>query len=213
MLILAVMPMMSIYQLPQGQYGYSGHVIDLPQDVHSFSRSLPRLPSELDVIIVRKEGTNQSHRDFQSEEVLSTELCSGLLRTTSTTVLSMCTDDKVLSQLPEHGTLSQLRVIAVDSPATDGLVTSTTSTSTSSSAPTTSSSPDDTLPTTCNSATVNEPIDTYNAHLSQSFVPTAMWSITEQEAVVKSVEECQSSCSASPSGLILDVAHYWGNAS
>ena len=74
--------------------------------------------------------------------------------------LNVCIDDKVLSQLPEHGTLSQLRVIAVDSPATDGLVTSTTSTSTNSSAPTTSTSPDDTLPTTCNSATVNEPIDT-----------------------------------------------------
>ena len=61
---LAVIPIMSIYQLPQGQYGYSGHVINLPQDVASFSNSLPRLPSELDVIIVRKEGTDQSHRHF-----------------------------------------------------------------------------------------------------------------------------------------------------
>ena len=64
MLVSAVMPIMSIYHLPQDQYGYSGHVINLPQDVASFSNSLPRLPSELDVIIVRKEGTDQSHRDF-----------------------------------------------------------------------------------------------------------------------------------------------------
>ena len=47
-----------------GQYGYSGHVINLPQDVASFSNTLPQLPSELDVIIVRKEGTDQSHRHF-----------------------------------------------------------------------------------------------------------------------------------------------------
>ena len=47
--------------LPHGQYGYSGHV---PQDVASFANSLPRLPSELDVIVVRKEGAAQSHRDF-----------------------------------------------------------------------------------------------------------------------------------------------------
>ena len=26
---------------------------------------LPRLPSELDVVVVRKEGANQSHRDFR----------------------------------------------------------------------------------------------------------------------------------------------------
>lgn len=59
------MPIMSVYRLPQGQYGYSGHVVNLPQDVVSFVQSLPRLPSELDVIVVRKEGANQSHRDFR----------------------------------------------------------------------------------------------------------------------------------------------------
>ena len=62
MLIAAVMPIMSIYRLPHGQYGYSGHVVNLPQDAVSFASSLPRLPSELDVV-VRKEGANQSHRD------------------------------------------------------------------------------------------------------------------------------------------------------
>ena len=65
MLISAVMPIMSVYRLPQGQYGYSGHVINLPQDVASFAQSLPRLPSELDVIVVRKEGANQTHHDFR----------------------------------------------------------------------------------------------------------------------------------------------------
>ena len=49
MLISPVMPIMSVYQLPVGQYGYSGHVINLPQDVASFVRSLPRTPSQLDV--------------------------------------------------------------------------------------------------------------------------------------------------------------------
>ena len=31
--ISAVMPIMSIYRLPLGQYEYAGHVINLPQDV------------------------------------------------------------------------------------------------------------------------------------------------------------------------------------
>ena len=65
MLISAVLPIMSLYRLPHGQYAYSGHVINLPQDVASFVNSLLRLPGELDVIVVRKEGASDSHRDFR----------------------------------------------------------------------------------------------------------------------------------------------------
>ena len=56
---------MLLYRLPHGQYGYSRHVINLPQDIALFATSLPRLLSELDVIVVRKEGANQSHRNFR----------------------------------------------------------------------------------------------------------------------------------------------------
>ena len=53
------------YGHPHGQYGYRGHVINLPQDLTTFATSLPRLPSELDVLLVRKEGVGNSHRDFR----------------------------------------------------------------------------------------------------------------------------------------------------
>ncbi len=65
MLISAIVLIMSIYRLSLGQYGFSGHVSNLPQDDVSFASSLPRLPSELDVIVVRKEGANQSHHGFR----------------------------------------------------------------------------------------------------------------------------------------------------
>ena len=61
MLISGVLPIMSLYRLPHGQYAYSGHVIKLPQDV----ASLPRLPSELDIIVVWKEGAANTHHDFR----------------------------------------------------------------------------------------------------------------------------------------------------
>ena len=51
--------------LASWQYAYSGHVINLPQDVASFVNTLPRLPNELDVIVVRKEGDTESHHDFR----------------------------------------------------------------------------------------------------------------------------------------------------
>ena len=65
MLISGVLPIMSLYRLPHGQYAYSGHVIKLPQDVASFANSLPRLPSELDIIVVWKEGAASTHHDFR----------------------------------------------------------------------------------------------------------------------------------------------------
>ena len=53
-----------LYRLPHGQYGYSGHVINLPQDVTSFANSLS----------VRKEGAAQSHRDFRVRSRVLTAL-------------------------------------------------------------------------------------------------------------------------------------------
>ena len=110
-------------------------------------------------------------------------------------------DGNALDQLPEGGNIAQLRVIAIYSPTMDS-PTSTTSTYTSSSAPITSTSPDDAI-LTCNSSLVDEPYDSYCAHLPQLFVPTAMRSMTEQEAVMKSVEERQSSSSLSLSSATL----------
>ena len=55
MLVSPPLPIMT-YRLPHGQYGYSVHIINHPQDVASFANSLPRAPHELNVIIVRKEG-------------------------------------------------------------------------------------------------------------------------------------------------------------
>ena len=50
MLISAVLHIMTLYRLPHGQYGYSGHSINLPQDIASFATNLPCIPTELDVI-------------------------------------------------------------------------------------------------------------------------------------------------------------------
>ena len=65
MLISPVMPMMSVYRLPHRQFGYNGHVINLPQNVSSFVSKLPRLPSDLHILLVRRNGDNSSHKDFK----------------------------------------------------------------------------------------------------------------------------------------------------
>ncbi len=72
------MPIMSIYRLPLGQYGYKGHVVNLPQDVVSFAQSLPRLPENLDMLVVRKDN-EQSHRDFHVRRSVVQQAVSYLL--------------------------------------------------------------------------------------------------------------------------------------
>ena len=108
MLISAVMPIMSIYHLPLGQYGYTGHVINLPQDVVSFALSLPRLPSELDVLVVRK-NSEHSHRDFRVRRSVVQQALTWLLNNNRYyRANAVHINEEALKQLPEDGDLSNL---------------------------------------------------------------------------------------------------------
>ena len=99
MLMSAVIPIMSIYRLPLGQYGYTGHVINLPQDVVSFANSLPRVPSELDVLVVRKDS-EQSHRDFRvRRSVVQEALTWQLENNRYYRANAICLNEEALQQL------------------------------------------------------------------------------------------------------------------
>jgi len=107
MLISAVLPIMSLYRLPHGQYAYSGHVINLPEDVDSFANTLPRLPSELDVIVVRKEGAAESHHDFHVRRSVVLHALQWLLAK-NIYYRNVRIDSDALALLPEDGDLTGL---------------------------------------------------------------------------------------------------------
>ena len=110
---------MSIYRLPHGQYGYTGHVINLPQDVMSFAHRLPRLPSDLDIVVVRKEGADQSHRDFRVRRLVVHRALQWLItNNTYYHANHIHIDEDALAQLPHDGNLSNISSIAVETPAT-----------------------------------------------------------------------------------------------
>ena len=117
MLISAVLPIMTLYRLPHGQCGYSGHVINLPQDVASFVNSLPRLPSDLDVIVVRKEGSAQSHHDFR---VRRSRVLSALqwLQVNNIYYRNVSINSDVVHLLPEDGDISGLTSVTLE-PSSD----------------------------------------------------------------------------------------------
>lgn len=173
MLISAIMPMMSIYQLPLGKYACSGHVINLPQDVVSFASNLPRLPSHLDVIVVRKEISSQSHRDFRVRRAVVEQALQWLI----THNIYYCANhihinQESLAHLPQDGCLSDICSVLIDS--------STVSTE----------------PDSNGSDDLGDDLGD-----SQSFVPSNVPSMTEQEAVHHSVEQRQSA--TAPSATIM----------
>ena len=65
LLIARVVAMVSVHRLPFGQYSYSGHVINFPQDITELTNVLPRLPSEVGIFILKKENATNSHREFR----------------------------------------------------------------------------------------------------------------------------------------------------
>ena len=108
MLVSAIMPVMSIYKLPHGQYGYSWNVINFPQDVNSFATTLPRLTSGIDILVVRRER-EQTHCDFHVwrrvvEEALTLLLANNIYYRK----IGVSLDQDALACLPEDGNLSDL---------------------------------------------------------------------------------------------------------
>ena len=113
------MPVMSIYRLPLGQYGYTGHVINLPQDVVSFAHSLPRLPSELDVLVVRKDS-EQSHRDFRVRRTVVHEALTWLLENNRYyRANAVHLNEEALQQLPQDGNLTDIQSLHLGDTASE----------------------------------------------------------------------------------------------
>ena len=65
MLIARACPIMCIYRKHGGQRGYKGHVINFPQNVQGFLNTLPCNVTELPILVVRRHGAENTHKDFQ----------------------------------------------------------------------------------------------------------------------------------------------------
>ena len=64
MLIARTCPIMCIYRKHGGQRGYKGHVINFPQDIQGFLNKLPCSVSDFPVLVVRRHGAENTHKDF-----------------------------------------------------------------------------------------------------------------------------------------------------
>ena len=92
---------MSIYKLPNGQLGYKGHIINLPQDVQYVAKSLPHT---LDIIIFRLIDNTKKHKDFT---VRRSHVLNALQWLINNNIYyhDITIDLNVISNLPENDTI------------------------------------------------------------------------------------------------------------
>ena len=95
---------MSVYYLPQDQYGYHGHVINIPQDVVTFAKLSLRLPTNLDVLIARKGATDKQYHDFYVRRHAVEQALRWVINNNKYYQANeVCVDQEALAQLPIDG--------------------------------------------------------------------------------------------------------------
>ena len=65
MLIARALSIMSVYLKPGGQRGYSGHCVNLPQNIAKLANSLPRYPKDLSVILVKMKAKDNNFKNLE----------------------------------------------------------------------------------------------------------------------------------------------------
>jgi hypothetical protein len=110
MLISRVCPIMRVYRKHGGQRGYKGHVLNLPQNIQSFLNRLPSRVADLPVLIARRHGAEDTHRDFtvRRHKVLEAVLW---LKTNNPFFKDIEIDRDVIQSLPENGIPDELRYV------------------------------------------------------------------------------------------------------
>src|SRR5581483_11805034 len=106
MLISQVFIVISVYRLREGQTGYRGNVINFPQDVLGFTSQLPRNPSTLDVLVVRRQSPNDPNA-FRDFSVRRSKVRRALiwLKENNNYYRDITIDQEILNSLPENGSI------------------------------------------------------------------------------------------------------------
>ena len=65
LLIARACPIMTVYHKHGGQLGYSGHVLNLPQNIQQFINKLPVKVNELPILTLTRQGATNTHHSFR----------------------------------------------------------------------------------------------------------------------------------------------------
>ena len=113
MLIARALPIMRVYIKPGGQRGYSGHCINLPQNVKELATSLPRYSKELSVIIVKVKGRDNTFKDVTVRKQTVHNALLWLIQN-NPHYSELQINEHALNSLPENGVPSNLMTVETE---------------------------------------------------------------------------------------------------
>ncbi|CAB3990258.1 Hypothetical predicted protein, partial [Paramuricea clavata] len=113
MLIARALPIMRVYINPGGQRGFSGHCINLPQNVKELAMSLPRYPKDLAVIIVKAKGRENTFRDVTVRKQKVDNALVWLINN-NPHYSELLINQDALNSLPENGVPPGLMTVETD---------------------------------------------------------------------------------------------------
>ena len=111
MLIARYLPCIYVCRLRGGgQYGYRNHVIAFQQDLQTLVDELPRTPRAAHILVVRKQGLNNTHKDFR---VRRARIVSALtwLQANNPLYANIQIRWDIVQQLPQDGVPTELEEI------------------------------------------------------------------------------------------------------
>ena len=110
MLIARLAPTVHVHMLKHGGIASKGHCIAFPQAVQEPATIVPRLPAEVDIIRVRRQGRDDTHEDFRVRRH-RVERALRWLSDNNPAYADNVIDDARIQNLPEDGELPSLRTV------------------------------------------------------------------------------------------------------
>ena len=110
MLIARLAPTVHVHMLKHGGIASRGHCIAFPQAVQEPATILPRLPREVDIIRVKRQGKDDTHKDFRVRRH-RVEGALRWLKNNNPAYADVVIDEARLQDLPADGELPNLRTV------------------------------------------------------------------------------------------------------
>ena len=123
MLIAKTLPIMHIYIKPGGQRGYSGHTINLPQDVSELAHLLPRYPKDLSIILVKVKGKGNFVKNLSVRRQVVSDAIHWLVKNNSH-YSHIELNYHALNSLPENDVPNEILSIETDETSLEDNATS-----------------------------------------------------------------------------------------
>ena len=102
MLIARALPLMRVYVKPGGQRGYSGHCINLPQDISELAESFPRYPKNVPYLVVSMQGKGSNCKEVIGRREKDEKALMWLSKNNHL-YKNIKNDQDALNSLPENG--------------------------------------------------------------------------------------------------------------